>query len=295
MSISSDFLDPSKHLVPRPFMEFHERVIPRKKLKGVVLAGGSGTRLGMITRVVNKHCCLVYKKPMLVHALNNVRECGITDTMIVTSEMSGGLIMQLVGDGSEFGLNVTYRMQDEPLGIAHALALAEEFAGDDPIMVMLGDNFLHPSPRDFVTSWSGVGAKILTTVTDSPEEFGIVRVASGAYKCRGDGTVEIGDAVYDNIDAFLYKHHAVEVVEKPKDYVGNLMVTGVYMYDHSVWNIIRNLSPSGRGEYEISSVNTEYLNQEELAFGVFNGHWLDCGNPDSLLDAANYAREHGIG
>lgn len=235
-------------------------------MRGVLLAGGKGTRMGIGSRAVNKHMNLVYDIPMVMYPLLNLKAAGIEDIMIITSEASSGQFMQLLGSGDIVGMNLTYRWQDQPLGIAHALSLGRKYGRNEPIVVILGDNFFRPHPVEAIETWNGSGARVVVRITDRPWEFGIVRVEDGV---------------------------PVEIVEKPKFYIGNLMVTGLYMYDHEVWEIIDTLEPSDRGELEISSVNSRYLKSGQLDLYYYDGKWLDCGNPQTLLEASNYVKEKG--
>jgi len=278
-------------------------------MKGVLLAGGTGTRMGIVSRAVNKHCNLIYKTPMIMYPLMNLKACGISDVMVVTSEVSAGQMIQLLGNGEGLGMKITYAFQAKANGIAGALALAEDFSEDMPIVVILGDNFFHPHPIDIVQSWDGWPAKIVLHPTDIPREYGVVGTDI-PYDYYIDGKVGFhvdsryggifdDDTIMDSIHwadihSFFQEHPIQAILEKPREYIGNLMVTGMYMYNSSVWDIIRDLTPSGRGELEISDVNTEYLKCGNLTFDIYQGKWFDCGTPDSLLDAATYVRDNDV-
>jgi glucose-1-phosphate thymidylyltransferase len=275
-------------------------------LRGVLLAGGTGTRMGIVSRAINKHCNLIYKLPMIMYPLLNLKECGISDILIVTSEVSAGQFIQILGNGEELELNLTYTFQKSAAGIADALRLGRKFAAGAPIVAILGDHFFHPPPVDIVKSWDGIGAKIILHPTDTPKEFGVVATDGVYYYFSTNAmswaaardklytlSVPVGhpDHLPDNI---LANHPIIDIIEKPQEYIGNLMVTGMYMYDNDVWNIIDKLEPSARDEYEISDVNNVYLARGSLQYEVYGGKWLDCGTPDKLLEASNYARNHGI-
>ena len=275
-------------------------------MRGVILAGGLGTRMGIVSKAVNKHCNLVYHKPMILYPLATLRDMGIDEILVVTSEGSAGQLINLLGDGSDYGVSMSYVFQKSPAGIADALSGAEDFSRGEPIAVILGDNFFNPTPN-ILEGWEG-GARILLTPTTSPQDFGVVKLdepyksyhaqgGSFIYSYGEDGvptwTTGSSDS-YQSVEGMLLEYPIVGIVEKPQEYIGNLMVTGIYMYDTQVWDIIRGLRPSSRGEYEITDVNREYLRRDELGCSVYTGMWLDCGSPDLLLDASNYAREHRL-
>ncbi len=273
-------------------------------MKGIILAGGTGTRMGIVSRAVNKHLCLVYKYPMLMYSVRDMIACHISEILIVTSERTAAQVIGLLGNGEDYGVNITYKYQREPLGIANALALGEDFSDGGPICVMLADNFCDPTPTDIVESWDRRGAHIILHTTDNPSAYGIARFDM-IYSVHGFGVSvgditetprNHGDSEYDEptINSFLINRTMTDIVEKPSTHIGNLMITGIYMYDSNVWDILRDLSPSARGEYEISDVNREYLSSGELQYSIYTGVWLDCGSPDLLLDASIYAREHGL-
>jgi glucose-1-phosphate thymidylyltransferase len=291
-------------------------------MRGVLLAGGKGTRMGISSRAVNKHMNLVYDMPMVIYPLLNLKAAGIEDVMVITSEASSGQFMQLLGSGHIVGMNLTYRWQDMPLGIAHALSLCRKYSRHEPIVVILGDNFFYPHPTNAINTWNREGARVVVRITDKPWEFGTVKIDGGLpYGCgyklypQVDGDCVVGryegsylgdpcDSVplaskwydylpYNSIDEMLQSHPPVAIVEKPQKYIGNIMVTGLYMYDQEVWDIIDDLKPSSRGELEISSVNSTYLGYKLLDLYHYDGKWLDCGNPETLLEASNYVKEKG--
>ena len=243
-------------------------------LKGVVLAGGSGSRLFPLTLVTNKHLLPVYDRPMIFYPLETLKEMGCREVMVVVGGRSVGDILELLHDGSEFGLDLTYRYQRGALGIAHAIGLARDFAGDDPIAIVLGDNVLHGSLAGFASQFTqgtwDAGA-VLRQVPD-PERFGVA---------------EFGD------DGSL-----VGFEEKPKHPKSDLIPIGVYFFRPSVFDVIASLKPSARGEFEITDLLNHYLRLGTLAHTVFEGEWMDAGTVEALLEtsqfAARFAAEHPL-
>lgn len=236
-------------------------------MKGVVLAGGLGTRLMPLTRVTNKHLLPVYDQPMIYYPIQTLVEAGITDIMIVTGGNSAGDFLKLLRNGAEFGLRyLHYAYQEGEGGIAAALALAEHFADGGPVCVILGDNILEKSIAAAVKRFrhQGSGAKILLAKVPDPQRFGV--------------PVFDGDRI-------------VRIEEKPKEPKSPYAVIGVYMYDNRVFDIIRTLKPSARGELEITDVNNSYIESGDLTWEVIDGWWTDAGTFDSLLRASNLVAE----
>lgn len=237
-------------------------------MRGVVLAGGLGTRLYPLTKITNKHLLPVYDKPMIFYPLETLVEAGIREILLVTGGSSTGDFLRLLGDGKEFGLlRINYAYQEKEGGIAEALGLAEHFAEGGKIVVMLGDNILEKSIRKYVSEFEKQkgGARILLKEVDTPEDYGVAEVE--------------GDRI-------------LRVVEKPKKPKSNLAVIGVYMYDSSVFNIIRRLKPSARKELEITDVNNIYINRHRMRYDIVDGWWGDAGSSiDGLLDANRKVRE----
>jgi glucose-1-phosphate thymidylyltransferase len=233
-------------------------------MKGIILAGGLGTRLSPLTTITNKHLLPVYDKPMIFYPIGTLVDAGLDDIMIVTGGQHAGEFLRLLGNGKEFGLKeLHYAYQKGEGGIAEALGLTEHFADHDRIVVMLGDNIVEKSIRPHVEAFAAQssGAKILLTPVDNPEEFGVAEVD--------------GDRV-------------VRIVEKPKAPKSNDAVIGIYMYDARVFDIIKTLKPSGRGELEITDVNNAYIASGEMTFAYVDGWWADAGEScDALLDASN--------
>ncbi|MBA4543765.1 MULTISPECIES: sugar phosphate nucleotidyltransferase [Thermoactinomyces] len=233
-------------------------------MKGIILAGGTGSRLFPLTKITNKHLLPVGRYPMIYHPVYKLVECGIRDILIVTGVEHMGDVVRLLGSGKQFSTRFTYKVQDEPGGIAQALSLAEDFAGEDRMVVLLGDNVFEDSLKPYVEAYAsqGSGAKILLKKVNNPERFGVAEIC--------------GDQI-------------VSIEEKPQRPKSSLCVTGIYMYDPQVFSFIRTLTPSGRGEYEITDVNNLYIRQRALTFDVLEGWWTDAGTQESLLRANQFA------
>jgi len=225
-------------------------------MKGVVLAGGTGSRMMPLTKVTNKHLLPVGHKPMIYYPIEKLRDCGVRHILIVTGVEHMGDVVGLLGSGKEFGVELTYRVQDEPGGIAQALALAENFAGGEKLCVILGDNIFEDKLTRYAEQFREQprGAKVVLKEVRDPERFGVAEVKDG--KVLG-------------------------IEEKPKNPRGNLAVTGIYFYDNQVFDIIRMQKPSARGEMEITDVNNEYLKRGQLTFDVLPGWWSDAGTFES--------------
>ena len=231
-------------------------------MKGVVLAGGLGTRLEPLTRITNKHLLPVYDKPMIYYPIQMLIDAGIRDIMIVTGGTYAGDFLRLIGNGEDFGLSrINYAYQKGEGGIAEALGLAKEFVGDDKVVVALGDNILEKGIRRGVEAFAkqDQGARIYLKEVDHPWEYGIAEV--------------VGDRIK-------------RIIEKPKEPPGNLAVIGVYMYPCDVFEVIEGLEPSARGELEITDVNNTYIGRGEMQYEILDGWWLDAGeNHEALLRA----------
>jgi len=238
-------------------------------LKGVVLAGGLGTRLRPLTAVTNKHLLPVYDQPMIHYPIRTLVNAGITDIIIVTGGNSAGDFLKLLGNGKAFGLkHLNYTYQEGEGGIAEALALVEHFAGGDPVCVVLGDNIIESNISSAVRAYRhpGRGAKILLKRVPDPQRFGVPEV---------DG------------------QRVVRIEEKPEFPKSEFAVIGIYMYDASVYEIIRTLKPSGRGELEITDVNNAYIDRNEMTWEELEGWWTDAGTFESLLHASNLVAQTG--
>ncbi|MFM1871204.1 MAG: Glucose-phosphate thymidylyltransferase [Planctomycetota bacterium] len=241
-------------------------------MKGVVLAGGLGSRLYPLTKITNKHLLPIFDKPMIYYPIQCLVNAGITDILIVTGGNSAGHFLQLLRNGSDFGLKrLSYAYQEGEGGIADALKLAEAFADGEPICVVLGDNIIEGSIKKAADDFraqvaNGGGAKILLKEVHDPERFGVATIQDG--KVTG-------------------------IIEKPKQPPSNLAVIGIYMYDAQVFEICKTLKPSSRGELEITDVNNEYLRRGSLTCEVLQGWWTDAGTFESLYRSASLVREGG--
>ncbi|HKE37959.1 MAG TPA: sugar phosphate nucleotidyltransferase [Candidatus Baltobacteraceae bacterium] len=232
-------------------------------MKGVILAGGLGSRLRPLTKVTNKHLLPIYDKPMIYYPIETLCKAGIRDIMIVTGGHSAGDFLRLLGNGAEFGLkDIYYTFQEGEGGIADALRLCEHFAEDSRIAVILGDNIVQDDISPFVRKFEQQtsGARILLKEVTDPQRFGVPELD--------------GDRI-------------VRIEEKPAEPKSNYAVTGIYMYDERVFDFIRNLKPSGRGELEITDVNNQYIREGDLFYDVLDGWWTDAGTFESLFHANN--------
>jgi glucose-1-phosphate thymidylyltransferase len=232
-------------------------------MKGIVLAGGLGTRLYPLTKVTNKHLLPIYNKPMIYYPIELMVDAGIKDILIVTGGNNAGDFLRLLGNGKEFGLHhINYTYQEGEGGIAAALSLAEFFADQNPICVILGDNILEGSIAQYVKNFErqGTGARILLKEVPDPQRFGVPEI-------KGSQIIRID--------------------EKPSNPASKYAVTGIYMYDSDVFNIIKTLKPSGRGELEITDVNNSYIERGKMQYDILDGWWTDAGTLDSLIRASN--------
>jgi glucose-1-phosphate thymidylyltransferase len=236
-------------------------------MKGVVLAGGTGSRLFPLTKITNKHLLPIYDKPMIYYPIQTLVEAGITDLLIVTGGRNSGDFLRLLSNGKEFGLkHINYTYQEGEGGIAEALGLAEHFADGERICVILGDNIIEGSIRNSVDHFERQpkGAKILLKEVADAERFGVAEIKG---------------------------KRIVGIEEKPRFPKSKLAVTGIYMYDESVFEKTRQLKPSLRGELEITDVNNAYISEGTMSFDYLDGWWTDAGTFDSLLRAANLVHE----
>jgi glucose-1-phosphate thymidylyltransferase len=238
-------------------------------MKGVVLAGGLGTRLRPLTAVTNKHLLPVYDKPMIYYPVQTLINAGITDIMIVTGGNSAGDFLKLLKNGRDFGLkHLNYTYQEGEGGIAAALALCEDFADNDPLCIVLGDNIIEGNICRAARAYrhQGGGAKILLKQVTDPQRFGVPQLEGS---------------------------RVVRIEEKPKEPKSDYAVIGIYMYDSSVFEIIKTLKPSGRGELEITDVNNAYIERGEMTWDELEGWWTDAGTFESLLHASILVAETG--
>lgn len=238
-------------------------------MKGVILAGGLGTRLYPLTKVTNKHLLPVYDKPMIYYPIQTLINAGIDDILIVTGGNNAGDFLKLLGNGKEFGLkHINYTYQEGEGGIAEALRLAEFFASREKICVVLGDNIIEKNIRKAVENFrrQKEGAKILLKEVPDPQRFGVAELE--------------GDRI-------------ARIEEKPKKPKSQYAVIGIYFFDQEVFNIIKTLKPSGRGELEITDVNNRYIEKRLMTWDILEGWWTDAGTFESLLRANRLVGETG--
>lgn len=235
-------------------------------MKGVILAGGSGTRLSPLTEVTNKHLLAIYDKPMIFYPLQTLIDAGVKDILIISGADHAGAFLRLLGSGERFGCNFTYRIQEGSFGIAHALALAENFVGNDSCAVILGDNVYEDNFANDVKNFKEGSHIFLKEIPDA-QRFGVAEL---------DG------------------NRVINIEEKPKNPKTNYAVTGFYIYDKNVFDVIKNLKPSARGEYEITDVNNHYIQKELMRATVLTGEWTDSGTFESLHKANEIARRIAI-
>ena len=230
-------------------------------MKGIILAGGTGTRLYPLTTVTNKHLLPIGKEPMIYHSIKQLVSADITSILVVTSKEHMGDVVNLLGSGKDFGCDLTYKVQEKAGGIAHALALAENFSNGENIAVILGDNIFEYSIKPYKDNFlkQKEGARVLLKEVGDPERYGI---------------------------AALDEYHVLSIEEKPNNPKTNFAVVGMYFYDNKVFNIIKTLEPSERGELEITSVNNAYIKLNELKYDIVKGRWTDAGTFESIIDAS---------
>jgi len=226
-------------------------------IKGVVLAGGTGSRLMPLTKVTNKHLLPIGHKPMIYYPIEKLVSAGIEEILIVTGIEHMGDVVNLLGSGKAFGCRFTYKVQDEAGGIAQALALAEDFSYGNPLTVILGDNIFKAGLKKYIDRFKAQakGARVLLKQVKDPRRFGVAEIS-------------------DN--------RVIKIEEKPKKPRSDYAITGIYFYDASVFDVIRTLKPSARGELEITDVNNAYLEKGELAFDILEGWWSDAGTFESF-------------
>ncbi len=226
-------------------------------LRGIVLAGGTGSRLMPLSKVTNKHVLPVGQKPMIFYPIEKLTAIGIEEILIVTGVEHMGDVVSLLGSGRNFGCRFTYKVQDEAGGIAQALALVENFADDHPLAVILGDNIFQANLKSYADKFIAqqAGARILLKQVPYPKRFGVAELSDGWF---------------------------IGIEEKPEQPKSDYAVTGIYFYDAAVFDIIRTLQPSGRGELEITHVNQAYIANDQLAYDIIDGWWTDAGTFESL-------------
>lgn len=233
-------------------------------MRGIILSGGSGTRLRPLTKITSKQLLPIYHRPMIYYPLNTLIKAGIKEILIIVAPERAGDYLNLLGSGKEFGVKFTYEIQDKPEGLAQAFIIAENFIDDEDVAMILGDNIFEDDFSEEIKNFSG-GAKIFAKKVSDPERFGVVK--------------------------FDENMKAQEIVEKPQEHLSNYAVTGLYVYDNKVVKVAKEMKPSPRGELEITDVNNWYLKNDELKVAMVNGEWLDAGTFDSLLKAQTFAKD----
>jgi glucose-1-phosphate thymidylyltransferase len=233
-------------------------------MRGIILSGGSGTRLRPLTKITSKQLLPVYHRPMIYYPLNTLIKAGIKEILIIIAPERAGDYLNLLGSGKEFGVKFTYEIQDKPEGLAQAFIIGENFIDKEDVVMILGDNIFEDDFSEEIKSFKS-GAKIFAKKVADPERFGVVK--------------------------FNAEHKAEKIVEKPKEYLSDYAVTGLYIYDSRVIQIAKDMKASERGELEITDVNNWFLNKGELAVAEVKGEWLDAGTFESLLKAQNIAKE----
>ncbi len=242
-------------------------------MKGVILAGGSGSRLRPLTQVTNKHLLAIYDRPMVHYPLELLKGFGLTNIILITGKEFGGDFTNLFGDGSAYGVDFTYKVQEDAFGIAHALGICRNIVKDDSVLVVLGDNIFNFEKNEMAELRKTVkgfaahprGARIFLKEVPDPERFGVAEL-------DGNGRVR-------------------SIEEKPKKPKSNYAVTGLYMYDKTVFNKITALKPSHRGELEITDVNNAYIREGKMKYNIIRGDWTDAGTFDSLFRAGQIAKK----
>lgn len=242
-------------------------------MKGLILAGGKGTRLLPATRVVNKHMVFILNKPMILYPLETLRHFGITDIMIVSGGGHIGGIAEFLGDGSEFGVNLTYRVQKDAGGIGQALGLAKDFVGKDPVMVILGDNVFE----------NGALHKGIPK--------GVGKTAAMFFFSQQKDNSRFGVPVFSGGSPNPLRNTLISIEEKPAKPKSDLAVTGLYVYPPNVFHIIKNLKPSKRGELEVTDINNWYIKRKRCAYSWFKGFWSDAGTPESLFEVMEWVHD----
>jgi glucose-1-phosphate thymidylyltransferase len=233
-------------------------------MRGIILSGGSGTRLAPLTKITSKQLLPVYDRPMIFYPLETLLKAGIKEILIVVAPERAGDYLRLLGSGKEFGAKFTYEIQDKPTGLPQAFIIGENFIDQDDVCMILGDNIFEDDFAETIKSFKGGGHIFAKEVSD-PERFGVVK--------------------------FDEKMNAVEIKEKPKTFLSKYAITGLYIYDHRVVEVAKSLTPSERGELEITDLHNWYLNKGELRVDTVKGQWIDAGTFESLFLATQLARK----
>ena len=233
-------------------------------MKGIILAGGQGTRLRPLTNITSKQLLPVYNKPMIYYPLNTLLKAGIKDILIIAAPERVGDFSDLLGSGRKLGVRFSYEIQDEPRGLADAFVIGDNFIGKSDVALILGDNIFEDDLVDEIKNFKSGGKIFLKKVSD-PERFGVAELDKSKKIKR--------------------------IVEKPKKHISDHAITGLYIYDNRCVEVAKNVKPSRRGELEIVDIHNWYLKQNELSYSKIKGQWLDVGTFDSLLKAQNFAKE----
>ncbi len=236
-------------------------------MKGIILAGGSGTRLRPLTKVTSKQLLPIYNKPMVYYPLETLLRAGITEIMVIIAPDHAGDFLKLLGSGKDFGCDFTYEIQDKPEGLAQAFLIGEKFIGNDSVTMVLGDNLFEDDFSEAIQSFE-TGARVFAKEVPDPERFGVVE--------------------------FDENMRALSIEEKPAQPKSNYCVTGLYIYDNTVVEKTKSLAPSGRGELEITDLNMLYLQEESLDVAKVHGRWFDTGTFESWFEATTFAREQAL-
>jgi glucose-1-phosphate thymidylyltransferase len=232
-------------------------------MRGIILSGGSGTRLQPLTKITSKQLLPVYNKPMIYYPLNTLIKAGIKEILIIVAPERAGDYLNLLGSGKQFGVKFTYEIQDKPKGLAEAFLIGENFIDDQDVAMILGDNIFEDDFSHDLSSFQG-GAKVFAKKVKDPHRFGVVKFSNSK---------------------------AEKIIEKPKKWISDYAVTGLYVYDSRVVEVAKSIKPSDRGELEITDVNNWYLSKSELEVAKVKGKWLDAGTYDSLLEVQIIAKE----
>jgi glucose-1-phosphate thymidylyltransferase len=236
-------------------------------MKGIILAGGSGTRLRPLTKITSKQLLPIYNKPMIFFPLETLIKAGIRDILIIVAPERAGDFLNLLGSGKEFGCKFTYEIQDKPEGLSQAFLIGENFIGEDSVALILGDNLFEDDFHEDVASFKS-GARVFAKQVPDPERYGVVE--------------------------FDENKKAISIVEKPKEPKSNYSVTGFYIYDNTVVQKVKNLKPSPRGELEITDLNMVYLQEGSLDVAFVKNRWMDTGTFEAMYEAITFAREKAL-
>jgi glucose-1-phosphate thymidylyltransferase len=233
-------------------------------MKGIILAGGSGTRLFPLTKVTSKQLLPIYDRPMIFYPLETLLKGGIKEILFIVSPDRAGDFLRLLGSGKEFGARFAFEIQDKPEGLAQAFVIGESFVGDDSVCLILGDNIFEDDFSEKIKRFN-TGAQIFAKKVPDPERFGVVKFSESGV--------------------------AEKIVEKPTEFLSDYAITGLYLFDKRVFDVAKNLKPSARGEYEITDVQNWYLQKNELSVEIVAGEWIDAGTFESLHKASVLARK----